>query len=86
MGNISNDHKIAKSAIKFTKWPENCPNGHNIYQNRPLQDPQKFTQIELFGLKMYHLATRVATQARKIPTGTMVVTGGFYRPMVVGGP
>jgi hypothetical protein len=23
----------------------------------PLQDPQKFTQIGIFGLKMYHLAT-----------------------------
>jgi hypothetical protein len=29
-------------------------NCHKIYQQRPLQDPQKFTQIGIFGLKIYH--------------------------------
>jgi hypothetical protein len=28
-----------------------------IYQPLPLQDPPKFTQILIFGLKIYHLAT-----------------------------
>jgi hypothetical protein len=33
------------------------PNGHKIYQYYPLQDPPKFTQIGIFGLKENHLAT-----------------------------
>jgi hypothetical protein len=37
------------------------PNGHKIYQQRPLQDPQKFTQIYISGLKIYNLATLAAT-------------------------
>jgi hypothetical protein len=40
-----------------TKWHENRPNGNKIYQHLPLQDPPKFTQIWIFGLKIYHLAT-----------------------------
>jgi hypothetical protein len=28
-----------------------------IYQLLPLQAPEKFTQIGIFGLKIYHLAT-----------------------------
>jgi hypothetical protein len=32
------------------------PNGYKIYQHLPLQDPPKFTQIGIFGLKIYHLA------------------------------
>jgi hypothetical protein len=39
-------------AIKYTKWPQNISNGR-----LPLQDPPKFTQIGIFGLKIYHLAT-----------------------------
>jgi hypothetical protein len=31
-----------------------------MYQHLPLQDPQKFTQIGIFGLKICHLATMVA--------------------------
>jgi hypothetical protein len=27
----------------------------------PLQDPTKFTQIGIFGLKIYHLATLIGT-------------------------
>jgi hypothetical protein len=33
------------------------PNGNKIYQNLPLQDPPKFTQIGIFCLKIWHLAT-----------------------------
>jgi hypothetical protein len=33
---------------------------HKIYQHLPLQDPPKFTQIWIFGLKANHLATLVA--------------------------
>jgi hypothetical protein len=35
---------------KYTKYPLNI-NIHIIYQHPPLQDPQKFTQIGIFGLK-----------------------------------
>jgi hypothetical protein len=27
------------------------------YEHGPFQDPRKFTQIGIFGLKIYHLAT-----------------------------
>jgi hypothetical protein len=43
-------------ATKYTKWPHNIPNGHKINQQFPLQDPPKFTQIGIFGLKTNHLA------------------------------
>jgi hypothetical protein len=33
------------------------PNGRKIDQHLPLQDPLKFTQIGIVGLKIYHLAT-----------------------------
>jgi hypothetical protein len=35
-------------------------NGQRIHQPFPFQGPQKFTQIGIFGLKIYHLATLVA--------------------------
>jgi hypothetical protein len=38
---------------------KNIPNDHKIYQHPRLQDPPKFTQIEIFGFKIYHLATLV---------------------------
>jgi hypothetical protein len=41
---------------------ENRTNGHKMYQQLPLQDPPKFTQIRLFGLKIYHLATPAKRQ------------------------
>jgi hypothetical protein len=37
-------------AIKYTKWPK-------IYQHLPLQDPPKFSQNGIFGMKIFHLAT-----------------------------
>jgi hypothetical protein len=46
-------------ATKYTKWPNNRPNGHKINQHLPLQDPPKFTQIGIFGMKICHLATLV---------------------------
>jgi hypothetical protein len=44
-------------AQKHTKWTENLPNSHKIYQHLSLQDPPKFTQIGSPGLKINHLAT-----------------------------
>jgi hypothetical protein len=39
--------------IKYIKWQ---PNVNKIYQHIQLQDPPKFTQIAIFGLKIHHLA------------------------------
>jgi hypothetical protein len=58
--NIPNNHKIYQKATKYTKWP-NC---HEIYQLLPLQDPPKFTQIGIFGLKIGYLATLLHSCAR----------------------
>jgi hypothetical protein len=33
------------------------PNGHKIYQPFTFQGPKKITQIGIFGLKIYNLAT-----------------------------
>jgi hypothetical protein len=54
---MPNNLKKHKSAIKCTKWPKNIQNGYKMYEHLPLQDPPKFTQIWIFGLKIYHLAT-----------------------------
>jgi hypothetical protein len=51
-----NGHKYTKMGIKYTYWPQNRPNVQKL-QHLPLQDPPKFTQIVIFGLKIYHLAT-----------------------------
>jgi hypothetical protein len=54
---IPNNHKIYQIATKYTKWPLNIPNGRKNCQPLRSQDPPKFTQIEIFGLKICHLAT-----------------------------
>jgi hypothetical protein len=33
------------------------PNGHKIFQHFPFHGPLKFTQIAIFGMKIFHLAT-----------------------------
>jgi hypothetical protein len=53
--NIPNDNKI------YTKWPKNRPNVQVICRHLLLQDPTKFTQIWIFCLKIYHLATLIST-------------------------
>jgi hypothetical protein len=59
-------------ATKFNKWPQNVTNRHKIYQQLPLQDPPKFTQIVNFGLNIYHLATLM-----QIATATKTESFGF---------
>jgi hypothetical protein len=54
--NYQSNHK----APRYTKWLENRPNGQKIYRHLQLQDPPKFTQLEIFGLKICHLATLLA--------------------------
>jgi hypothetical protein len=52
-----NSNKMYQMAIRYTKWLSNIPNDHKIYQQFPFQGPPKYTQIWIFGLKTYHLAT-----------------------------
>jgi hypothetical protein len=61
--------KIPKLA-KYTKLTHTIPNGHKIYQQRLLQGAQKFTQIGIFGLKIYHLATLILVPGAGLPDGT----------------
>jgi hypothetical protein len=44
-------------AVKYTKWLYIRPNGRKIDQHCPFQVPPKCTQIGIFGLKIYYLAT-----------------------------
>jgi hypothetical protein len=60
--NIPNDQTLYQTAIKYTKWPQNIPNGHKIYQHFLFQGRPKFTQIGIFGLKRNHLATLLLNQ------------------------
>jgi hypothetical protein len=43
--------------IKDTKLLLDGSNGHELNQLDPMQDPPKFTQFGIFGLKTCHLAT-----------------------------
>jgi hypothetical protein len=54
--NIQNDQQISQMAAKYTKCTQNLPNDHTTYQHLSLQDHPKFTQIGIFGLKIFHLA------------------------------
>jgi hypothetical protein len=49
-------------ATKYTKLADILPSVLKIYQHLPLQDPPKFTQIVILGLKIYHLATLVLSK------------------------
>jgi hypothetical protein len=57
--------KIYQISKNYTKLPHTISNGRKIDQMAikytnigvPLQDPPTFTQIGIFGLKIYHLAT-----------------------------
>jgi hypothetical protein len=51
--NIPNNQEIYQMSIIYGKWMY----GLKIYQHVPLKDPPKFTQIWIFCLKIYHLAT-----------------------------
>jgi hypothetical protein len=51
--NIPNNHELYRMTIKYNKRPS----VHQIYHHLPLQDPPKFTQIWILGLKTNRLAT-----------------------------
>jgi hypothetical protein len=50
--NIPNGHEIHKNDVSI-------PNGHEILQHFSFQGTPKFTQLGIFGMKIYHLATLV---------------------------
>jgi capsular polysaccharide biosynthesis protein len=49
--------KMYQMAIHLYNLAVNRQHDHKKYQHLPLQDLLKFTQIGIFGLKIYHLAT-----------------------------
>jgi hypothetical protein len=51
--------------IKYSKYPKNIPNGHQIYQHFPIWGPEKFSKIGIVGLKTNHLATLVHSITKK---------------------
>jgi hypothetical protein len=74
--NIPKQEKIYQMAIKYTNWPG--MEIEYVYPHLPLQDPPKFTQIWIFGLKVYHLATLVVTHdGRLAPEFTTATTALF---------
>jgi hypothetical protein len=50
--------------IKYPNFQSHIPNGHKMYQHFPIEGPQKFTQIGIFGLKTKHLATMNSQRLR----------------------
>jgi hypothetical protein len=58
---LPNGLKIYKLAVLYSKRLKIC-------QPFPIQGPPKFTQIAIFGLKIYHLATRARTEANWLLT------------------
>jgi hypothetical protein len=61
--NIPNDHEMYQTAIRYTKWQSNIPNGHK-YTNilHAFQGPPKYAQIGIFDLKRNHLARKVGSE------------------------
>jgi hypothetical protein len=54
----------------------NRPNARKIYQHLPLQDPPKCTQIRIFGLKIYHLATLYPPSRKKLSAHVYICEQG----------
>jgi hypothetical protein len=48
---------VTAFVLKPQQLPSNIPNRRKLCQHPPLQDPPKFNQIDIFRLKMHHLAT-----------------------------
>jgi hypothetical protein len=70
--------KIYQIITTFTKWLLSV----KIYQHLRLQDPPKFTQIWIFGLKIYHLATLLEIKYRNTKTGFLTLTTGVSKSAV----
>jgi hypothetical protein len=52
-----NNTKLSQNLNKTYLMSVNIPNSHNIFQNVSFQGPPIFTQIGIFGMKRYPLAT-----------------------------
>jgi hypothetical protein len=46
--NTSRQELIYQMTTKYTNWPQNIPNDHDLYQHFPFQGPPKYTQIVIF--------------------------------------
>jgi hypothetical protein len=57
---------MQQMAMRYTKWLSNITNGHKINQHCPFQGPPIQTQIGIFGLKIYHLATLNVRREQKM--------------------
>jgi hypothetical protein len=55
------------------------PNGHKTDRHYPLQDPPKFNQIGIFGLKTYHLATQLEMFSGCFGNNTFVCSCGRHK-------
>jgi hypothetical protein len=55
--NVPNNHKIYPNGHKTYTIAVTIPNDPKIYKHFPFQAPQKYAQIVIFGVKIYHLAT-----------------------------
>jgi hypothetical protein len=66
---IPNDQQIYQKATKYPEWPRNRP------------DTPKFTQVRIFGFKIYHLATlfliRTGKEGQDWPIFFFLETIGF---------
>jgi hypothetical protein len=65
VGQNTKTGKMYQISTKYTEWLSNRPSVRKIYQHLPLQDPPKITQIWVFGMKIYHLATLLLTPTMK---------------------
>jgi hypothetical protein len=50
--NLPYGHKIYQNALKYSKRPK-------LHEHFPFHGPSKHTQIGIFGMKIYHLATLI---------------------------
>jgi hypothetical protein len=61
-------------AVKYTKLPQKIPNEREIYQHFLRPGPPKYAQI--FGLKIYHLASEPTLKRRPISGHSVEHAGG----------
>jgi hypothetical protein len=71
--------------MSYDKWQWSIPNSHKIYQYFLLQGPPKYTQIEIFGIKINHLATLPHVKESAIISEPNVRENKIYRSVYVVG-
>jgi hypothetical protein len=68
----NNNQNITKCPFKMQKCPKKFRLASKYINLFPYQGPPKFTQIGIFGLKTYHLATLFTTVSSRIKFVTML--------------